>query len=1456
MKKIVLIFLLLASQLSFSQTFVGQAADSVAQYAQTGQEVVDNLQTELAYIRGLVAKVKELNNYTEYLSLESVKTLPVSISKMIGGQRYDIIIDQAYFTPYGAEISAKFLFVIPKTGDSIFFKANGIPLHQGGLAKDVTMSLLYAPAIALSDKMSIQLVPDLSGTYVKFNCDGYQGMGISARVNFSTDMIVADPGNGSKGSDPVYATFSTSFEEWGEFTAELTFSSAFQVCALKGVGISVYNAVIDLSDLNTPGSVVFPSQYVVNDRQLWQGVFIKEFSVSLPRQFKKRSTTERITFSGYNILIDALGLTGQFASTGSLIPLHDGDMDGWDFSLDSIGVSFVASRISGAGFRGEIQIPLRKTGDIQELSYQADIYSGDEYLFNVVLGNSMEIDIWKAHLSLNEGSSFEVAIQEDKFLPKAILHGNLTVDAPKLKLNQIFFEGLVLQTVEPYVSATAFDLSSSNPAPDDQKMSNFPVTLSGVGLRDLGDGMYGISVQADIHLCQGGGNSFSGTTGFMVIGKVSKSPKFSFEYDRLQLNNIGLDITSGAFSLKGVIVSYNDHEVYGQGFKGMVQAYIVDAFSADVTVQFGNVNNYRYWYFDGSFVLPVGVTVFTGLDIYGFGGGAYQRMRREVPSGEPKLENPDANTVKKDNSLEPGVTLSGVRYIPDPNMGLGLKASVIFGSTGKPNPYNGELGLEVAFTTDGGVGMVGINGRLLFTNPIEERFSENVPIKATIDITYYVQEKTLSCGAEVMVNLPSGVKGGGQLSIYVSPSTWYYYVGHPNNRLSLNLMGIADITSYMMIGNKIPPMPTLPEIILRNLQVVDQRNETDMRDGKGFCFGASLDFDSGDQEFLCFYATFSVLAGFDVMLKHYEEGEHCQNTGLRPGFKGFYAHGQLYAYLQGNVGIKVHIFGADQKYQILDVGAGVVFQAKAPKPNWLKGVVAGHYSILDGLIEGDCRFELELGERCDMSTTNLVSNVKIISSVTPGDRERTEVFTAPRAALSLAEGKPYVVTDDNGNMRRFSVKVAYFKVLDGTAEIKGVMQYNTKKDVISFIPHEILPPQKTLTLKVKAYFVEHINGIVTPYKVNGTPVEEEVVTTFTTGEAPNYVPSSNVVYSYPMNGQYNFYKNEYNQAYIQLQMGQKYLFGDQVDKTRWRQLARITSANSIVEIPFTYNEGAKKIEFTLTEYVATNTAYKFQIVNLPVSGTSGQDSGRDTSRTSYNEGQVNIRNNTLTGNQTTENAIEIFALIFRTSRYNTFPEKMQSLALSNPTNWVISPGVSQVSMQLKGTELMDAFELSGNNNSNIRPLIQLASQQNASWFTYGLKPLMYNSYPIDNVIKINTRDTSVLGLVPVKAVYLQQSNNNKVLTASEAESGTASNIGGLASVVYDVSFFASQDYGDLREQCAARLTYTQNPSASLVNIVNSNYPNVTQGQYTVRAVYVLPGLGQVTSTYPLVLVNP
>ena len=108
------------------------------------------------------------------------------------------------------------------------------------------------------------------------------------------------------------------------------------------------------------------------------------------------------------------------------------------------------------------------------------------------------------------------------------------------------------------------------------------------------------------------------------------------------------------------------------------------------------------------------------------------------------------------------------------------------------------------------------------------------------------------------------------------------------------------------------------------------------------------------------------------------------------GINGWYAEGQFSARFDGAVGIKVKIFGASGKYEIIKVGGGVDLQAKLPNPSYFMGYVSGNYSLLNGAISGYCNFKIELGDKCTDPNAPPV-DFAAIGSVVPGANEETEV---------------------------------------------------------------------------------------------------------------------------------------------------------------------------------------------------------------------------------------------------------------------------------------------------------------------------------------------------------------------------------------------------------------------------------------------------------------------------------
>src|SRR5690606_11964955 len=130
-----------------------------------------------------------------------------------------------------------------------------------------------------------------------------------------------------------------------------------------GLVFELNKAIFDFSDLRNSPNVVFPEgyqQYLISgNERLWRGVYVDRFTVVLPEQFNKRNGKERVQFQAQHLLVDGMGVSGNF-SVDNILPLHEGSASKWQFSVDHIEAEFVANNIVGAGFDGKIVLPVSK----------------------------------------------------------------------------------------------------------------------------------------------------------------------------------------------------------------------------------------------------------------------------------------------------------------------------------------------------------------------------------------------------------------------------------------------------------------------------------------------------------------------------------------------------------------------------------------------------------------------------------------------------------------------------------------------------------------------------------------------------------------------------------------------------------------------------------------------------------------------------------------------------------------------------------------------------------------------------------------------------------------------------------------------------------------------------------------------------------------------------------------
>ncbi|OXA76109.1 hypothetical protein [Flavobacterium frigidimaris] len=1110
------------------------------------------------------------------------------------------------------------------------------------------------------------------------------------------------------------------------------------------------------------------------------------------------------------------------------------------------------------------------------------LYNGfismEEQQLVVVTKDSIAFDIWKARALLLPNSSIELKLVKGKFLPKANLNGIVSFGTNKTATDDhevegkqtvdfkgISFENLQLQTVSPIISVRNMGYKGM------VSFGNFPVSIGNINVA-INENDSRIDFDLGINLMDG--TSGAGATARVgILGKMyDDGYRQRSKYNGLDVSAISIDCEFSSLKMKGSLILMEKDPVYGDGFNADLD---VDVAVVNVKAKaiFGRTS-FRYWYFDAAAKLHSAPAPFM---INGFGGGAYYKMRR----------NEDIAIA----DFSP----SGLSYTPDEKINLGVKALVYF-FAGSEKVCNGEAGFEIAFNSKGGVNRLAIFGKAKVMAEIKglkdigtlvekvksnlaakksllnlsagdiigsfvsnylpkakeaipEALTDSIGIKMIAAIEFDFQNNSLHGTMDTYINTPknflSGTGPGGRAVwavLHKDPKDWYLYIGTPDDRCGVK-MGVAGMflktTSYFMAGTSLPGSPPPPPIVAQILGVDAKdlnymRNENELANGGGFAFGGNLDFDTGDLSFLLFYARFQAGMGFDIMLKDYQEAR-CSNTGEQVGINGWYANGQSYAYLQGQLGIRVKLAFLKFKVPIISGGAAVLLQAKLPNPVWMRGYVGGNMNILGGLIKGKFRFKLEIGEECQFENASPLGGIKLITDVTPKQSSSdVDVFAVPQAAFSLKVNEAFVIPEDTGDVT-YKVILEKFKVFDGITEIPGAFEWGLMKDKVNFVSTDILPPDKELKVQVEVSFQKMINGVFQPIKVDGKIATEYEERVFTTGGAPNYIPLNNIQYSYPVVDQKYFLEEEYPKGYIQLKRGQDYLFND----ANWETGIKINEiGNSNAKtVVFNYDTSSNEVYYDLPN-ISQEKKYNLSILsNLKQAPQRGSSSTITTNTIKDDGNDILIKENQAEELSKAEGSIERLSYAFNTSKYKTFTSKMNSINTQNYNFGVLYSDVIYLTTTISSQEAFDLVDLQGINYSGDKALISAQAKLNDEYYATDIFPYLYRDYPLNGNFSISNRDIEELGVIPVKAIPL----NAFYMTSIENnvnQSWTKANF----PFKYNMPLLYKQDWVDLNNQIInAYINDEPNAESIAKRFLNSNYLFMRYGNYEIVVKYNLPG---------------
>ncbi len=923
---------------------------------------------------------------------------------------------------------------------------------------------------------------------------------------------------------------------------------------------------------------------------------------------------------------DVTPLMQQYAAENGVSLPPVGDLGGWAYSLDTVSLSIVANSFEEFRLNGRLHLPITRQEDA--IVYNATITT--DASGQPIIGMELMVDgtymvpfLSMAEMQLNDNSIAGVRFANNQVEPYCDLSGAFNIikpEDPNTGEPEVRFQALGFQhfTLNDINSTPAFPVSESGPTgglnnmdiaaftfanvtftneqfgqqnssggPTVQGSSNenvggFPIGVEGINFRAVeheGENVYRLGFTITLNFTGSNGGSIAGRTTLGILGKPEFSnllsePWRAVVYEGFEIDLIEVDATIGVTHFSGGLTFIRRDPTYGRGLKGAFNLrlpYASSGFDIAAAAQFGEVNGLRYWFVDALYTnttygVPIGNT---GLSIYGFGGGFFYNMRREVnyPDAQGAMNISPPNL--SDLYTAPGVTLTGATYVPQAGT-MAIKAATNIGLTGNRNTFNADAALTLQFNTSGGMDRLTFEGQGYFMSDPNNNGSAVVRTDLTLDLDF--QQSLLNGTLGVYANHPmftgangpNGYAGTAYARFKLNDSQdWFIKIGQPGvgQGIAVNfhvVPGLAAIRTeaYLMAGYNLPSIPPLntyhPSFNTSSFSLPERLEVTP---GRSFAFGAHFSF-SKYYQYLAFYATLSAGAGFDATFLQASSCNGDPNFGLN----NWYMQAQAYGYLTGSIGIQITLdfffYSKTIRCNVLDIGASIGMSAELPNPTWMRGTVGGYFSVLGGMVRGNLSFNVELGDRCTNLTflpANPLDGIKIIGDLEIDDSadcaedgaavdfDCVQVYGGPKLTLRAKRNKAFEIKDidEQGNPKTYRYRAVFdgLTIATGNEIVSGELFWDGD-DAVSFRSPKIFKPFTIYTLTARAFWQrENDSG----QWVRDTPDEVETFT-FRTGALPDRLVGEIIEYQRPQDRQRNYYRNSSDGIIELRQEGFHYLF--------------------------------------------------------------------------------------------------------------------------------------------------------------------------------------------------------------------------------------------------------------------------------------------------------------------------
>lgn len=1205
-----------------------------------------------------------------------------------------------------------------------------------------------------------------SMTYFRFDCNGFHSMQLAGAVILSTDVFLKDSGltgDDIPKNEAVKGVFKAKFVKNGMDLMISARMEDFQFADyLRGWGFKVDTFYIDLSDKTNPPGFEVPEGYSQsyfnnpNTMYTWKGLYMPRIKVLTPKDF---ANPNRSTF-GVSSMIMGDGI--YYLRHRAFNIVNEGIIGRLSATVDTIDAV-----ISNIDFKfrlaGKINLPYARNDAF--LAYSGTYNSLSDWNFLIkVPTDSLQIDIWKAYMRLYENSYF--TIQSDNssnhLFVKAIVNGHISIDdklipanarhgVKNLKLPAIRFENLGYESGEGIIGGAVF--SKASPA---KFVNGFPIQLDSIALTThLGNP--GLYIEPRITL-SGEENGFSGSVGMIFFAEFNNSsPKDFFTGFDMFLSEINIDVAVASCTFQGYLKFIEEEEE--KGFEGVIDATFPTGIAGKFMAKFVNhtsnssapynsAENFNAWYVDALIAFGGnGIPVFSGVNLYGIGGGVWYNMKQD-----PDFKIQPAELFKEEATTAQQTKNSPIPYSADFGSGFGLKFQGLFGDPSGGDKLNMLLAVKAQFPASGGP-IVSLRGDVNVMSKIQD-IQEDGNVTETkkalwgfAEITYNGQEHFIDANivfkAKMTVDDHVVLRGSNAdfsvVNAYFHAKTagenyWFLKVGEPEHRggIDINLGPVSmKARNYFMMGFGVPSVVPEPDpefqAMLDNQQegytstggpVTSVLNKPLNMNANGIAFGSVIKYGT-EWTYQPFYLDVQMIMGMDVNFSK-DSTRVCQESGTSPGYNNWYATGQLYAGLKGSFGIHIDLWFLEAKKELFEGSIATLMRGGLPNPTWMKCRGVLNYEIV-GLIRGSHAFEMELGNVCTIGDGNPFGDMKIITDITPTDNSTDVNFlTIPEVAYALPLSEPIELYDDvlkKNVMYQIYISHYSLKKKDNSKNYNPTIEIKNDGFSSAFVPTEFFSGKTWITLDVSVKARKKIlpSGDWQTVKVNNRDWIESESTTFKTGPKPDSLLDNQVELTYPLMGQRYFLKGETvnSKGFIYLKLADPELFfsSDPVTHKTYKYKidfvpssgsGEIISENVIVENHqnLTFNIGRLENNTKYIPMLKRIPGDMLQAMN-PSNMNLASVSSFNYQTADYSYEVIPAKMVSLPNQSNKDPYIKtLFKYLFKTSQYNTFLQKMQALEWHPPV--LQSANIQNINHIITGHEEdFDEYDIVGYKRSSV-----------------------------------------------------------------------------------------------------------------------------------------------------------